>query len=44
MWRGLTEELVSEGKIKAHPKRIGVGGLEGILQGIEELKKEKVSG
>jgi hypothetical protein len=44
MWMGLTEKLVSEGKIKAHPKRIEVGGLEGILKGIEELKKEKVSG
>jgi len=44
MRMGLTEKLVSEGKIKAHPKRIEVGGMEGILEGIEELKKEKVSG
>jgi hypothetical protein len=36
--------LVSEGKIKAHPRIIEAGGLKGILKGIEELKTEKVRG
>ena len=42
-WMGLTERLVAEGKVRPHPKRAGSGGLEGILAGLEELKKEKVS-
>lgn len=44
MWMGLTEELVAEGKIKPHPKKLGSGGLEGVLSGLEEMKAGKVSG
>jgi len=44
MWMDLTEKLVAEGKIKAHPKRLEEGGLGGILKGIQELKEEKVRG
>ena len=44
MWMGLTEKLVAEGKLKAHPKRIESSGLEGIVRGIEELRQEKVRG
>jgi NADPH:quinone reductase-like Zn-dependent oxidoreductase len=36
-WMNLTEKLVAEGKIKPHPKRVGSGGLEGVLEGIEVL-------
>jgi NADPH:quinone reductase-like Zn-dependent oxidoreductase len=43
-WMGLTERLVGEGKVRPHPKRVGSGGLEGILAGLEELKEERVSG
>jgi hypothetical protein len=44
MWMDLTDNLVAEGKLKAHPRRIESGGLEGILSGIEELRAKKVRG
>ncbi len=44
MWFGLTEELVREGKLKAHTARVGDGGLEGVLKGLDEMKRGKVSG
>lgn len=42
-WTSLAEKLIAEGKIKPQPKRVGTG-LEGILDGLEELKAGKVSG
>jgi NADPH:quinone reductase-like Zn-dependent oxidoreductase len=44
MWMDLTEKLVAEGKLKPHPKRLGAGGLEGVLDGMQEMKEGKVSG
>ena len=44
MWMGLTEKLVAEGKLKPHPKKVGTGGLDGVLNGMQELKEGKVSG
>ena len=43
-WMNLTEKLVAEDKVRPHPKRLGMGGLEGVLKGLEELKAGKVSG
>ncbi|TVY85435.1 Protein TOXD [Lachnellula suecica] len=43
-WMALTEKLVAEGKLKPHPKRVGSGGLEGALKGMEEMKAGKISG
>ena len=43
-WMELTEKLVAEGKVKPHPKRLGSGGLDGVLKGMEEMKAGKVSG
>jgi len=43
-WMDLTEKLVAEGKLKPHPKRVGTGGLVGVLKGMEDLKDGKVSG
>ncbi len=43
-WMELTEKLVREGKLVPHPKKVGKGGLEGILNGIEDLRLEKVRG
>lgn len=40
----LTEKFIADGKVKPHPKKVGTGGLEGILNGLEELKAERVSG
>lgn len=41
---GLTEKLLAEGKLKAHTPKVGAGGLEGVLQGLDDLKTGKVSG
>jgi NADPH:quinone reductase-like Zn-dependent oxidoreductase len=43
-WFNLTEKLVAEGKVVAHPAKIGNGGLEGVLQGLHDIKNGKVSG
>jgi hypothetical protein len=43
-WMDLREKLVAGGKLKPHPKRVGNGGLEGVLKGMQEMKQGKVSG
>ncbi|KAI9812379.1 MAG: hypothetical protein M1826_002846 [Phylliscum demangeonii] len=40
----LAEELLRDGKIKVHPPGRRPGGLHGILQGLQELREEKISG
>lgn len=44
IWAALSEKFVAEGKVKAHPAQVGSGGLEGILEGLEDLKSGKVTG
>ena len=41
---GITEQLLQEGKLRTHPEKIGPKGLEGALQGMEDMKNDKVSG
>lgn len=43
MYFRLTEKLMGEGKIKAHPPKIGKR-LEGVLQGLDDMRQGKVSG
>lgn len=43
-WMDLTEKWVAAGKIKPHPKKVGDGGLEGVLSGMKDLEAGKVSG
>ena len=43
MFWELSRELLAEGKIKAHPRRVRQG-LEGVLEGLQELKDNRVSG
>ncbi|RMZ80058.1 hypothetical protein DV738_g3096, partial [Chaetothyriales sp. CBS 135597] len=40
----LTERLISEGKLKNHPEKVGPNGLLGALDGLKELQQGKVSG
>ncbi|KAK4497304.1 hypothetical protein PRZ48_011754 [Zasmidium cellare] len=40
----ITEKLLAEGNLKTHPAKVGPKGLEGVLQGMEDMKNEKVSG
>ncbi|KAL0263387.1 hypothetical protein SLS55_002367 [Diplodia seriata] len=42
-WK-LTEELLAQGKLKVHPPQVREGGLEGVLDGLEDLRQDKVSG
>ncbi|KAF2463086.1 GroES-like protein [Lindgomyces ingoldianus] len=41
-WR-IAEELVNSGRIKAHPAEVREGGLDGVIQGLKDLKDGKVS-
>ena len=36
--------LLADGRLKTHPAEVREGGLEGILQGLQDLKAGKVSG
>lgn len=40
---GIVEKLLAEGKLKTHPEQVGKEGLKGALQGMEDMKNEKVS-
>lgn len=42
-WK-LTEKLLEEGKFKVHPPDVRDGGLEGVLEGLRDLKDGKISG
>jgi NADPH:quinone reductase-like Zn-dependent oxidoreductase len=43
-WFTLSEKLLAEGKLVPHPAKVGTGGLEGVLQGLDDLKNGRVSG
>jgi len=40
----VVEPLLAQGKIKVHPPKVGKDGLKGVLEGLELLKANKVSG
>ncbi|KAJ6118232.1 hypothetical protein N7471_013699 [Penicillium samsonianum] len=40
----ISESLLAQGKIKAHPSKVGKNGLKGVLEGLQLLKEDKVSG
>ena len=40
----LTQELLAAGKLKPHPLELRKGGLEGTLQGLDDLRQKRVSG
>lgn len=40
----VVETLLSEGRIKPHPKEVRSGGLEGILGGIQDMREGRVRG
>lgn len=40
----VAEPLLAQGKIKVHPPKVGKGGLQGVLDGLQQLKEGKVSG
>jgi NADPH:quinone reductase-like Zn-dependent oxidoreductase len=40
----IAEALLSQGKIKVHPPKVGPNGLVGVMDGLKLLKEDKVSG
>lgn len=44
MFWELSERLLEQGKIKPHPLKVAEGGLEGVFDGLEQLRRGKVSG
>ena len=44
MFWGLAETLLAEGKFKVHPPSVRKGGLQGVLEGLQEMREDKVSG
>ncbi|ETN43650.1 uncharacterized protein HMPREF1541_02809 [Cyphellophora europaea CBS 101466] len=40
----ITEKLLADSKLKPHPESVGSDGLKGVLQGMLDLKNDKVSG
>lgn len=42
-WK-MAGELLAQGKLKVHPPDVRPGGLEGVLEGLDELRQGKVSG
>lgn len=43
-WFQTVQWLLDEGKLKTHPIKVGNTGLEGVLDGLELLKKKQISG
>lgn len=43
-YKDVVQGLWDEGKIKAHPQRVGGDGLIGVLSGMQAMKQKKVSG
>jgi NADPH:quinone reductase-like Zn-dependent oxidoreductase len=40
----IAEQLLADGKIKPHPKEVRAGGLAGVLDGVQDLKDQRVHG
>ena len=43
-WAAMFEKLLAEGKVKVHPPRVMDGGLDKLLDGLDLLRNDKVSG
>ncbi len=43
-WTSIFEKLLAEGKVKVHPPKVMDGGLDKLLDGLDLLRNDKVSG
>lgn len=43
-WFKTAQVLLDEGKLKVHPVRIMPGGFQGVLEGMDMLRKKQISG
>lgn len=44
MFVPIAEDLLAQGKVKVHRPKVGKDGLKGVLEGLQLLKEDKVSG
>jgi NADPH:quinone reductase-like Zn-dependent oxidoreductase len=44
MFWALSEKLLADGQIRAHPTQVGSGGLKGVFDGLQAMREGKVSG
>jgi NADPH:quinone reductase-like Zn-dependent oxidoreductase len=44
MFVPIAEDLLAQGKVKVHRPKVGKDGLQGVLEGLQLLKEDKVSG
>lgn len=40
----VAEKLLAEGRVRVHPPSVGAGGLKGVLDGLQLMREDKVSG
>ncbi|KAF3387451.1 Protein TOXD [Penicillium rolfsii] len=43
-WIAIAEPILAEKKIKVHPTKVGKDGLKGVLEGLQLMRENKVSG
>lgn len=43
-WAAMFEKLLADGKVKVHPPKVMDGGLDKLLEGLDLLRNDKVSG
>lgn len=43
-WASIFEKLLADGKVKVHPPKVMDGGLDKLLDGLDLLRNDKVSG
>lgn len=43
-WADIADEILMQGLIKVHPSKVMEGGLDGILEGLDLMRNDKVSG
>ncbi|CAG5184534.1 uncharacterized protein ALTATR162_LOCUS10957 [Alternaria atra] len=44
MWNKTLQKLLDEGQIRTHPQVVRDAGLEGVLEGLQDIREKKISG
>ncbi|MCJ1406593.1 hypothetical protein MMC19_000659 [Ptychographa xylographoides] len=43
-WFATVQKLLDQGKLRSHPIKIGSGAFEGVLEGVDQMRKRTISG
>jgi NADPH:quinone reductase-like Zn-dependent oxidoreductase len=43
-WFAIVQQLLDQGKLRTHPLKYGQGGFQGVLEGVDILRKRMISG